>query len=167
VEAERLAAIRNRLAGLGSTRWEFQRMADGTPPAIGLVSASGSIQTMRPVVFEEPAGEGDVDFIAHAPGDIRRLLAVLDAQSTISDEELTRIETRLARASEPPWRPFLESLGGMGGESVIWVSAAGDDVRDLYLLIDDGVAPDPIYHFVGEAPQDVEMLIGEVRARRK
>jgi hypothetical protein len=78
-------------------------------------------------------------------------------------EELAAIRNRVDNASRPPWRAFLKSKGGLGGDSVIWVSEE-DSEPDLYLWIDSEPAPDPYFEFVAAARQDLPDLLEEAQS---
>jgi len=92
------------------------------------------------------------------------------------DTDLEQIEQRALRALDaapPPWFPFLESEGGLGGDSFIRLGDDPDVDQEMYLhvyiggeLVRPPVRLDPIVEFVACAPNDVIRLIAEVRRLR-
>jgi len=104
----------------------------------------------------------DLVFIAHAQADVARLIAHLRGQLSVSQRELGVMEKRAAQASPGPWRAFLESDGGIGGSSVIWVSEA-DNEPDLYLWLGSDPASDADFEFVAAVRQDLPRLLAEAR----
>ena len=95
----------------------------------------------------------------------------------LPDADLEQIEQRAQRALDaapPPWLPFLETGGGLGGCSFIRI---GDDPvtdQEMYLEVQTGdgqltspdVQLDQIIDFVARAPEDIMRLIAEVRCLR-
>jgi hypothetical protein len=110
----------------------------------------------------DPAGDGDVLFVGHVFSDIPRLLDAIESGSPLPAEDATEIGMRIASASPGPWMVFLESDGGMGGDSVIVVSES-DSEADLYLWLGPDLAPSRIFLFVAEARQDVPALLAAAR----
>jgi len=94
----------------------------------------------------------------------------------LPDASLEQIEQRLRRALDaapPPWVPFLEIKGGLGGDSFIRLGDDPDVDQEMYLyvyaageLVRSPVRMDPIIEFVGCAPDDVIQLIAEIRRLR-
>ena len=92
------------------------------------------------------------------------------------DTDLEQIERRALRALDaapPPWLPFLETGGGLGGDSFIRLGDDLDVDQEMYLhvyiggeLVRPPVRLDPIVEFVACAPNDVIRLIAEVRRLR-
>lgn len=109
-----------------------------------------------------PAGDGDVLFVGHAFSDIPRLLDALESGSPLPAEDATEIGMRIASASPGPWMVFLESDGGMGGDSVIVVSES-DSEADIYLWLGPDLGPSEIFLFVAEARQDLPALLAATR----
>jgi hypothetical protein len=95
----------------------------------------------------------------------------------LPDTDLEQIEQRAQRALDaapPPWLPFLETGGGLGGCSFIRVGDDPDVDQEMYLHVYTGseqvTSParlDPIIEFVGSAPDDVIRLIAEIRRLRR
>jgi hypothetical protein len=92
----------------------------------------------------------------------------------LSDEELTQIERRLDQAvtvAPPPWWAWLETQGGLGGESFVQFRGDPNVDNEMYLSVHLGAdrlrSPDPrldlIIDFVGNSAEDVRRLIGEIR----
>jgi hypothetical protein len=104
-----------------------------------------------------------VEFIAHAPDDLRRLIAHVKGEQRCTRDDLHAISNRVANTAPAPWRAFLKSEGGVGGDSVIWVSEA-DEEPDLYLWIDLEPAPDAYFEFVAAARQDMTELLEEAQS---
>jgi hypothetical protein len=115
----------------------------------------------------DPASDGDVAFIARARSAIPRLLDALGGpgQPQVSDAELEAIDAAIARASGGPWTAFIEEAQPIGGCSMIW---AGDepDAADMYVWLEDAVAPAADIEFIATARQDLPLLLSEVRFRR-
>lgn len=128
-------------------------------------SADGEERPMRVTRDRAPASEADVRFIASARADTERLLAHVQGGPPLSPEDLSEIEERADRASPPPWLPFLESEGGIGGCSAIGVSYR-DDEPDMYLWVGDDLAPDADFAFVAAAREDIPKLVAQARRRR-
>jgi len=94
----------------------------------------------------------------------------------LPDMDLGQIERRALRALDaapPPWVPFLETKGGLGGASFIRLGDDPDVDQEMYLDVYDGgehlrspVRLDPIVEFVACAPEDVIRLIAEIRRLR-
>jgi hypothetical protein len=104
----------------------------------------------------------DLQFIAHARQDIPRLIKALRYNETIAENELNTMQARADEASGPPWTPFLESDGGVGGCSMIWV---GDDPDhpDMYVWFGTKIASDSDIEFIANARQDLPALISRAR----
>lgn len=95
---------------------------------------------------------------------------------SLPDTDLEQIERRVLRALDgapPPWVPFLETEGGLGGGSFIRFGDDPDADQEMYLHIYCGTAQvsspgrlDPIIEFVACAPEDVRRLITEIRRLR-
>lgn len=158
-EPGELAAIEARLNAASGLGWKLAPR--GQPPAITVRLKDGRRQTMRVTRESEPAGLGDVTFVAHSRADIGRLLAALHGEGIPSEIELLAMAKRVREASPGPWREFLESDPGMGGDSVIRVSDS-DDEPDLYLWVDDSLAPEADFAFVAHARQDLPKLLDAV-----
>lgn len=127
-----------------------------------LVRDGASQVELRVTRDGDPAGDGDVLFVGHAFSDIPRLLDALDSGSLMPAEDATEIGRRIASASPGPWMVFLESDGGMGGDSVIVVSES-DSEADIYLWLGPDLAPAAIFLFVAEARQDLPALLAATR----
>ena len=94
----------------------------------------------------------------------------------MSDTYLEQVEQRALRALDaapPPWSPFLETEGGLGGDSFIRLGDDPDVDREMYLHVYTGIEQvrspaclDLIVEFVACAPEDVIRLISEIRRLR-
>jgi hypothetical protein len=93
----------------------------------------------------------------------------------LPDAALLEIEHRLARALQvapTPWKPWLETRYGTGGCS--FVTFDGDQDNEMYLevhlgteqLISPDARLDAIVDFVGNAMDDVQKLVAEVKRLR-
>jgi hypothetical protein len=153
--------VRRRLAAVGSASWAVVRELGGT----SLVRVNDDT-TMTVTVDRQPAQYTNAAFIACAPGVVRSLLRALDGARVISARELAVVEELLNGVTSRPWRPFLESAGS-GGESFISTSPADGTEGEMYVRVGDALAPDYLYDFIGEAPQDIALLIAEVRLRQR
>jgi hypothetical protein len=149
-------------------RWEAVRdmaidIATGRDGQAKILVRHGASQVELRVTRDgDPAGDGDVLFVGHAFSDIPRLLGALESDSALPAEDATEIGMRIASASPGPWMVFLESDGGMGGDSVIVVSES-DSEADMYLWMGRDLAPSAIYRFVAEARQDLPALLAAAR----
>jgi hypothetical protein len=153
-------AIESRLAATSGSSWELTR--DGTGAAsIAVRLADGRKRRLAVRREAESASDGDVEFVAHARNDLTRLIAAVRGQSPLPDAERAAIAARVDRASAGPWKAFLRSSGGLGGDSVIWVSDS-DDEPDMYLWLDNAPATDDDYAFVAAARTDIVELLQAV-----
>lgn len=122
----------------------------------------GGQQIMSLKRDQAPANEDDVEFVAHSRDDVLRLTSALEGSTKLTASELDEIEERIRKASPGPWRPFLETDGGMAGTSVIWVTDS-DNEADLYLWIGNRIAPAPDFEFVAAARNEMPGLLAAVR----
>lgn len=159
---DHLISIEARLNALGEGPWEVVTLSDGHPGFQVTTAVDGPL-LLRVTRESQPANADDVQFIAHAPEDLRRLLNHVRGERRCSAKDLDVIKTRAGKASRPPWKAFLKSKGGVGGDSVIRVSEE-DDEPDLYLWIDSEPAPDVYFEFVAAARQDVLELLEEAQS---
>jgi hypothetical protein len=104
---------------------------------------------------------------------VRRSLGECVHGRCIGEAELAEIEQRatLAFAVAPtPWTSFLETGGGLGGES--FIRLGNDPVLDhelyvrLHLASEQIVSPDAVIDFIAHAAEDIRRLIAEVRQLR-
>jgi hypothetical protein len=163
MDADELAGIERRSRLASGESWEAARLDDGTL-GVRVDFADGTHRFMRLTRDVQPASAADVEFVAAARRDIHRLLRALRTGEPLSDRDLEDIDRRCQAASPGPWRPFLESEGGLGGSSVIWVSDR-DDEPDLYVWLGATHAPDADFAFVATARQDISRLLEAVRGR--
>lgn len=95
----------------------------------------------------------------------------------LSASDLDEIEQRAVRAfnvAPKPWRPWLETHGGLGGCSFVQFGGDMDDDSEMYFDVHLGaerlVSPDErldaIIDFVGHAATDVPRLIAEIKRLR-
>ncbi len=155
------AAIEARLIAVGRGHWHVVMTPDESI-SVRINDPDGRESVLRVTREERPASAADVRFIGHVPEDLRRLLNHLRARVEVSLEQLDEIEDRVRHASLGPWRAFLKSKGGVGGDSVIWITER-DDEPDLYLWINEEPAPDSYYDLVGCAHQDLLELLRVIR----
>lgn len=117
---------------------------------------------------EAPASDADIEFVALARDVLPWLLDALvhGNQDAVTDEELDEIELVVAHASAGPWTTFLESRQPIGGSSVIWV---GDEAHaaDMYVWLEDEIAPDGDIEFIAAAREDIPDLLTEIRFHRR
>ncbi len=118
---------------------------------------------MRPMRDFSNASTADTRFIASARDDVALLLTALKRKDSLDRSVMASIEGRSTAAATGPWRPYLASDGGLGGTSVIQI--ANGDEPDMYLWLDDVLAPDVDFEFVADARQVIPSLLLEVRAR--
>jgi hypothetical protein len=144
--------------GMTGDTWHLARDEAGHA-VVELHYRDGHRDFMRVTRDETPARDEDVDFIAHARADIKRLVAAFDGVAVLSKEELSEIATRLGNATPAPWQAFLESDGGLGGDSMIAPNDPGNPA-DLYLWNDAGrLAPDPVYEFIAAVRNELPDLV--------
>jgi len=156
-----LDAIVARAAAASGTSWDLARTTDGEP-SITVRFSDGRRESLRLTRDQQPASAADVEFVAHSRADVGRLSATLSGRDVLSEIELRAIEKRARQASPSPWRPFLETDGGTGGSSVIWVTDS-DDEPDLYLWLGDSLAPPEDFEFVAAARADIPRLLAAVK----
>jgi hypothetical protein len=161
IYADELEAIERRSRAASGETWEATRLDDSTL-GIRVVFASGTHELLRLMRDLHPATAADVEFVAAARQDIQRLIGALRSGEPLGDRDLDDIARRCQAASPGPWRPFLESAGGLGGSSVIWVSDREDE-PDLYVWLGATHAPDADFEFVATARQDIPRLLEAVR----
>jgi hypothetical protein len=73
-----------------------------------------------------------------------------------------KIEHAMNEASEPPWMAFIEDDQPIGGTSVIWIGES-DDEPDMYVWLEDDIAPGADVDFIAHARQDIPSLVSTVR----
>lgn len=161
IDLDELEAIERRSRAASGETWEAAQLDDGTL-GVRVVFADGTQGVLRLRRDLHPASAADVEFVAAVRRDIQRLIGALRSGQPLGDRELEAIERRCQGATPGPWRPFLESEGGLGGSSVIWVSDR-DDESDLYLWLGAELAPDADFEFVATARQDIPRLLDAVR----
>lgn len=158
---EELSQLKERAKAASGVSWRA-----GTDPTEGRVVEvhyrDGGQQIMSLKRDQAPANEDDVEFVAHSRDDVLRLTSALEGSTKLTALELDEIEERTRRASPAPWRPFLETDGGMAGTNVIWVTHS-DNEADLYLWIGNRIAPGPDFEFVAAARNEMPRLLAAVR----
>jgi hypothetical protein len=160
-----LQAVEARVAEATGDVWEPGQDADGAA-IVQVRFGDGRNEVMRFTRDGLPADRGDIQFIAYARRDLRRLLAAARGKRALGDEEVAEIETRLAHASPGPWRAFVEEDGGLGGCDVISVSDE-DGQPDLYIWVAGKLAPSADFRLVAAARQDIPDLLAAVRSSRR
>jgi hypothetical protein len=81
----------------------------------------------------------------------------VDQSSSLTEEELSRIEGRAAAATVGPWTAHVEGRDFLGGSSCI--TTGGDD-------IELSGAAEADYDFIAHARQDIPRLVEEIRSLR-
>lgn len=163
MDADELAAIERRSRAASGETWEAMQLDDGTL-GVRVVFRDGTHGVMRLSRDFHPASAADVEFVAAARRDIQRLIGALRSGEPLADRELEAIARRCQAATPGPWRPFLESEGGLGGSSVIWVSD-DENEADLYVWLGATLAPDADFDFVASARQDIPRLLDALHGR--
>jgi hypothetical protein len=106
-----------------------------------------------------PASLDDVRFVVTAHNLLGKLLAAAGGErDALTRDELALLGGLASLASSGPWQPFLEGEGGIGGCSVIWVSD-DDEAPDMYVWMDDEIAPDIYFDFIANLRQDIPELL--------
>jgi hypothetical protein len=154
-------AAEARVATLARETW---RPAEKAGLEIVIADAGGRQKVMRLTRDEKPASKDDVAFVANSLDDLGRIVRALRGSMTLSEQQLKEMEGRCERASPGPWRAFVEGDGGLGGCSVILVSGS-DDEPDLYLWLEDELAPPSHFDFVAAARQDIPRFLAALRER--
>ncbi|WP_439681088.1 hypothetical protein [Embleya sp. MST-111070] len=93
----------------------------------------------------------------------------------LSDDELAAIERRAAAAAPGPWLAWLETRGGIGGESFIQLRPDADEDDEIYVrryiagreVNSPSTELDADIDFIAAARQDVPLLIAEVKRLRE
>lgn len=133
-------------------------MGDAQPDSSSLLAeidgGAASVEVKRDL---DPAPAGDVNFVANALSDMRRLVEALLRGEVLPASELLRIEWRLAGAANGPWSAHLER-DSVGGCDIIAVNDPHDP-RDLYIYIDGELAPTRLLLEVARARQDLPALV--------
>jgi hypothetical protein len=159
-----LETIEARLAAVSGDHWEVAKGDEGRL-RVEVVWASGQRTELRVMLDNTPAGKADIQFIGQCRSDIHHLLLAVQGEAVLSPEEVSSIETRCRAASPAPWCAFLESDGGMGGCSVIWIDGE-NDAPDMYLWLGADPASDADFEFVAFARQAIPDLIAAVLGRQ-
>jgi hypothetical protein len=95
----------------------------------------------------------------------------------LPEDVLVEIERRISAAREvakEPWNVWLETHGGLGGESFIQFNADSPDDDELYLSVhlngSEVRGPDhrvdAVIEFLGHSMRDVHLLLSEVHRLR-
>jgi hypothetical protein len=87
----------------------------------------------------------------------------LTTNDELTEADLQAIGQRAQAASPAPWEDFLESDGGLGGESFIRVGGLDNSQEDMYVRRDKLPTSNADYKFIAHARQDVPRLVVEVR----
>lgn len=156
-----LQAIEARLMRASGSSWGLSQ-DDAGNAIIEVNFDDGRREALRVERGAGPASPADITFIAYARRDLARLIEAARGGHPVTDTEIAEMGGRARSASSSPWKHFLESAGGIGGESVIWVSDS-DDESDMYLRFGRGAAPDDDYEFVAAARHDIEQLLRHMR----
>ncbi len=165
IDETRLADIRTRISRASPGPWIVARDNAG---AIAIATSRRDGRRLYIKRDLAPAGEGDVTFIAVARTVLPRLVDAIasDEVDSFADAELEEIDAAIAAASGGPWTAFLEDEQPIGGCSMIW---AGDepDAPDMYVWLEDEIAPAADIEFIAAARDDVPALLSEIRYRRR
>jgi hypothetical protein len=153
-----LVAIRRRAAAAASGPWEV--VYAEPEPYIRTAELGGNRLFIRREA--DPADVSDLEFVAHSRVDVQLLVDAIETGLGLDECRLAEIEARVNAASPGPWQEFLASQGGLGGDSVVWITTE-DQEPDMYLWRGDKVAPDADIDFIAHARQDVPALLLRVR----
>ena len=156
-----VAAVRRRVAAATPAPWIVVNDSRGTHIEIPNRGPDTRVYIRRD---REPADERDIEFIAHARSDVPFLLDLLlgTGMSDNAEKRLVEIETRASLATPGPWRAYLESLGGLGGCSMISVES-DDYSKDMYVWLGSAIASDADIDFIANARRDVPDLVKQLR----
>lgn len=115
----------------------------------------------------EQAPEADVVFIVKARNILPRLLLAVTTEdpTLVADEELRELDDLLRQVKAGPWVAFIESKQPIGGPSMVWVGDE-DFGPDMYICLEDKVAPDADIEFIAAAREAVPLLMSEIRYMR-
>jgi hypothetical protein len=160
---KRIGEIRRRVAAASAGPWLVSRDEGGRT-----VITTGRSDGRRLYIKLDSgsAREGDVAFIALARIVLPRLLEAVttDSSGLLTWEELEEIEGVVARATAGPWTAFLEETQPIGGCSIIWVGDEADG-PDMYVWLEDEIAPASDIEFIAAAREDIPDLLSEIRYR--
>jgi hypothetical protein len=170
IPAAELAEIMARAHAASGSSWSLCRDEAGNP-MVRIDFPDGHDELLRVTRERAPASAADVEFIAHAREDVRRLADRLRGTLELAPKEIEDIDARTRRASPGPWMVSLESDGGVGGSNVITVGFE-DSEPDLYLWRGgdwsswrhDDAASDRDFEFVASARQDIPRLLEALRS---
>lgn len=154
---ELLTNVRRRLAAASPAPWRVERTDDD--PVFIRTGGTGRIFLKRD---SANADESDYAFVAAARNGLPALVEAAESgQRGVPDSELQAL-LRLADSATPgPWTPHIEDSGPIGGCSVIWVDGT-NAVPDLYVWLEDEIAPNGDVEFIAHARQDVPRLVDEL-----
>jgi hypothetical protein len=158
-----VADLKRRISAASPAPWVVRR--EGELIAIDTGRSDGKRLFIKRDL--EQAGDADVEFIATARNMLPRLVeaAVVKDASLLTVDEFEVIETALRNATPGPWIPHLEDVQPIGGCSVIWVGDEADE-PDLYVWLEDEIAPSADIEFIASAREDVPRLMSELRYLR-
>lgn len=165
VERAKLRETRRRIAAASGRRWSLDLSGDRAP-RIRVELDDGRHTNLRVTRDAADASLDDIVFIASLPEDLAALVSHLAGEAQLSSDELDRIEERHRRATPGPWQLFLEADGGLGGCNVITVSER-DEEPDMYLWLEDRLAPDADWQLVASGRQALPELAAAARGRGK
>jgi hypothetical protein len=160
-----IAEIRTRVGRASAGPWTLTRDDRGARAI-----ATGRPDRRRLYIKRDlvPASEGDIAFIALARTALPRLVEAIanDETDLLAAGELEKIDAAVAAASSGLWIAFLEDKQPIGGCSMIWV---GDDPNapDMYVWLEDEIAPSVDIEFIASAREDIPALLSEIRYRRR
>jgi hypothetical protein len=132
MDEDYIGAVAARVAAVADLETWLAEPVEGRPRIMGrLGSETVALDVRRDL---EPAAENDVQFVASALTDLRRLLSAIRSGEQLAPDELSSISSRVEAASPGPWAAFIEADGGQAGCDFIRVSNS-DDQPDMYLWI--------------------------------
>jgi hypothetical protein len=154
------------LFDLREQSWEL--VLDTAEPFVRVKFPTGAQETMHmtrdePDEIQASVPEPDVRFIGRSLEDARYLVDTVRGRRETSDSLLAEIESRIYAASPAPWQLFLESEGGIGGPTIIWVPLRDGVMADMYLSFGSNSAPDEVWKFVSEARDMIPELLEAAR----
>lgn len=144
--------LRRLLGQIDGKSWSYNSISNEVR-----IEHGSKVVSMRVMHDSAPSPTADVQFVALCRADTVLLLETYESRGRIAPAVAEEIRSRYQASSPGPWIPWLESDGGLGGCNVITM---GDDTdADLYLWIEDELAPDPNWRFVAAAHTTIPALL--------
>ncbi|MGH3937222.1 MAG: hypothetical protein ACRDTG_01090 [Pseudonocardiaceae bacterium] len=164
VDETRTDDVKRRIAAASPEPWLVSRDEQGDRMITTGRSDRGRLYIKRDLAA---ASDEDFAFIALARSALPRLLEAVTTGdfNALTTDELSEIEAVLARTSAGPWTAFLEETQPIGGCSMIWVGDEAD-APDMYVWLEDNIAPAGDIEFIAAAREDLPDLLSEIRYLR-